>query len=193
MRTRLGSLALSLLFVACTGADGTSDGEMQSATASPAQQDPIALAMGAGPAAITRDATIMDWNEAGELVELRAGTNGWLCVVDENPNAPGDYPACLDGAWQQWFGAYSAGETPEIDGIGISYMLLGGPAASNTDPLAVGPAEGEDWLFDGPHLMIIAPDPAMLDAFPTEHGTGGPYVMWAGTPYAHLMVPSEAN
>jgi hypothetical protein len=44
--------------------------------------------------------------------------------------------------------------------------------------------------MDPPHVMIIVPDPAMLDAFPTEHGTGGPYVMWAGTPYAHLMVPT---
>jgi hypothetical protein len=36
--------------------------------------------------------------------------------------------------------------------------------------------------------MILAPA-AMLDAFPTDPDSGGPYVMWKGTPYAHLMVP----
>jgi hypothetical protein len=36
--------------------------------------------------------------------------------------------------------------------------------------------------------MIIAP-PELLEAFPTDPNSGGPYVMWAGTPYAHLMVP----
>jgi hypothetical protein len=29
----------------------------------------------------------------------------------------------------------------------------------------------------------------MLDAFPTDPKSGGPWVMWKGTPYAHLMVP----
>ena len=75
----------------------------------------------------------------------------------------------------------------------MSYMLQGGPAASNTDPFAMEPPEGADWLWDGPHIMVIAPDPAMFDAVPTEHGAGGPYVMWAGTPYAHLMVPTTVE
>jgi hypothetical protein len=35
--------------------------------------------------------------------------------------------------------------------------------------------------------MIIAPSP-LLEAFPTDPDNGGPYVMWEGTPYAHLMV-----
>jgi len=59
--------------------------------------------------------------------------------------------------------------------------------------MASGPPEGEDWLMDGPHIMVIAPDPAMFDAYPTDHRVGEPYVMWAGTPYAHLMVPTDPN
>ena len=152
--------------------------------------DPITVAMSAAPPAIGRNATIMQLNAAGELVELRPGTNGWLCIPDENPAAPGNAPMCMDQHWQAWMDAFMAGEPPAIDGVGTSYMLQGGPVASNTDPLAQGPPAGSDWLYDGPHLMIIVPDPAMLDGYPTEHGIGAPYVMWAGTPYAHLMVPA---
>ena len=182
----------SILVAACAQADAEGPATADSSDTSPAQ-DRAALAMSAAPADIGAEATLMDRDESGALIPLRDGTNGWLCVTDENPVAPGEYPACLDGAWQAWFAAYQAGEPPEIDGIGMSYMLQGGPAASNTDPMATAPPEGEDWLMDPPHVMVIVPDPAMLDAFPTEHGGGGPYVMWAGTPYAHLMVPTAPH
>ena len=176
-------LAVSLFALSCMG-------ESPPASGGDTPSDPIELAMSAAPAAVSAEATIMGFDESGELVELRAGTNGWMCLPDENPGAPGDSPICLDQAWQAWFGALVSQTEPEISEIGISYMLQGGPAASNTDPFATEPPEGEDWLYDGPHLMIVVPDPAMLDAFPTDPASGGPYVMWKGTPYAHLMVPT---
>jgi hypothetical protein len=40
-----------------------------------------------------------------------------------------------------------------------------------------------------PHLMVLFPDPKLLEAYSTDPGSGGPWVMWKGTPYAHLMVP----
>jgi hypothetical protein len=45
------------------------------------------------------------------------------------------------------------------------------------------------WIAEGPHIMVLLPDPAQLDALPTDPNPGGPYVMWKGTPYAHIMVP----
>lgn len=67
--------------------------------------------------------------------------------------------------------------------------IKGSLTASNTDAFAETPPPGADWIVDGPHVMVIVPDPAMLDGFPSDHTTGGPYVMYKGTPYAHLMVP----
>jgi len=32
-------------------------------------------------------------------------------------------------------------------------------------------------------------DPATLANYPTDFTTGAPYVMFPGTPYAHLMIP----
>ncbi len=37
--------------------------------------------------------------------------------------------------------------------------------------------------------MILVPDPAMLEGISTDPDNGGPYVMWKGTPYAHIMIP----
>jgi hypothetical protein len=37
--------------------------------------------------------------------------------------------------------------------------------------------------------MLLLPDPAALDALGTDPDAGGPYVVWKGTPYAHVMVP----
>lgn len=178
-------IPLALVLAACTA-------EAPPAVDEPAAPpDRISVAMSAAPAAVATDATIMDWDSAGAMVELRPGTNGWMCMPDAAPAAPGNDPICVDGAWQQWFGAYMAQETPQISTVGVSYMLQGGLAASNTDPFATVPPEGADWISDPPHLMIIVPDPSQLAGLPTDHAHGGPYVMWAGTPYAHIMIPSS--
>ena len=37
--------------------------------------------------------------------------------------------------------------------------------------------------------MLLVPDSKLLDGVPTDPHAGGPFVMWKGTPYAHVMVP----
>jgi hypothetical protein len=74
------------------------------------------------------------------------------------------------------------------ESLGISYMLAGDEGASNIDPYAEGPTDDNEWIREGGHLMILAPA-ELLEAYPTDPHNGGPYVMWKGTPYAHLMVP----
>jgi hypothetical protein len=37
--------------------------------------------------------------------------------------------------------------------------------------------------------MVLMADSKALDALPTDPKNGGPWVMWKGTPCAHLMVP----
>ena len=77
----------------------------------------------------------------------------------------------------------------KTDRIGISYMLAGDDNVNNADHFDTKPDPGEVWVKEGPHLMIIVPDPAMLAGISDDPDNGGPYVMWKGTPYAHLMVP----
>lgn len=151
----------------------------------------IENALSAAPEAIAEGAAVMGTNDAGEAVVLREGTNGWVCYPD-NPGSPDNDPACQDEVWEEWQAAFIAGEEPEITRVGIAYMLQGGSDASNTDPFATEPAEGEDWVRTPPHIMILLPAGMELDMITTDHMSGQPYVMWAGTPYQHIMVPVDA-
>ena len=47
--------------------------------------------------------------------------------------------------------------------------------------------EWKKWADAWPNKTAYAAE--LLEAFPTDPDNGGPYVMWKGTPYAHLMVP----
>ena len=51
------------------------------------------------------------------------------------------------------------------------------------------PTPTNEWHHLGPHVMVVYPDKAMLAGLPTKPSTNGPYVMWADTPYAHVMWP----
>jgi len=75
------------------------------------------------------------------------------------------------------------------DKVGISYMLAGDDNVNNADPYDTKPDPGEVWVQEGPHLMIIVPDKKALEGLTDNPASGGPYVMWKGTPYAHIMVP----
>jgi hypothetical protein len=150
--------------------------------------DPIANAMSAAPDFISKDAAIMEIGADGKLSELRAGTNGWTCIPD-NPGSPTDDPICADASWMKWFEAYVSGAEPEITAPGIGYMLQGESGASNEDPSLMEPPAGQDWIVDGPHVMLLLPEPFDQSVFSTEHGMDGPYLMFPGTPYEHMMVP----
>ena len=73
-------------------------------------------------------------------------------------------------------------------------MMQGDTPASNADPFATGETGPEDWITDlGPHLMVLVPDHELLKLISTDHLNGGPWVMWSGTPYAHIMIPLESR
>jgi hypothetical protein len=57
---------------------------------------------------------------------------------------------------------------------------------ANTDPFAQAATSNNQWVVEGPHLMVIVPDTAQLESLSTDPHNGGPYVMWKGTPYAIL-------
>jgi hypothetical protein len=148
----------------------------------------IASAVSAGPESLTANASVRDW--AGNL--LREGTNGWTCLPDRPDTPEATDPWCVDAVWLEFIDAWANQREPNIDRLGIAYMLVGDAAVSNTDPYATEPTEEGDWVTGVMgHIMIVAPDEAMLAAISTEHENGGPWVMWGGTPYAHVMVPTD--
>jgi uncharacterized protein (TIGR02246 family) len=138
----------------------------------------------AAPASIAATASVVDWE--GNV--LRKGSGDFTCLPTA-PEMPGTAPMCMDQPWVDWGEAWQNRTEVSIDRVGISYMLAGDDGGSNIDPYAEGPTEDNEWIVSGPHLMVIAPDVALLEGIPTDPETGGPFIMWKGTPYAHVMVP----
>ncbi|MFB3915680.1 MAG: hypothetical protein ACE14M_03055 [Terriglobales bacterium] len=148
----------------------------------------IRNAESAAPAAISKKATVMDQPDTnGQMAILRKGSNEWTCMPDD-PTTPANDPMCLDKNAMEWGRAWKSKQQPNLQGVGIGYMLQGGGSPSNTDPFATKPEAGKMWLKEPPHLMVFG---AKLDpnVYSTDPTTGKPWIMWAGTPYEHLMVP----
>lgn len=151
--------------------------------------DPIASAESAAPAAISKNASIVTADAKGMMTVVRKGTNGWTCMPDA-PDTPGPDPMCFDANAGKWVEAWVGHKAPAAGSVGLMYMLEGGTDTSNIDPYATKPTSGNEWVKTGPHLMVVG-SKEILAGHPAgaKPDTSQPYVMWAGTPYAHLMVP----
>jgi hypothetical protein len=158
--------------------------------AAPSDASLIASAMKAAPASVAKGATIVAMGAGGAMRTLRTGTNGFTCMPD-NPETPGPDPMCMDANAMAWAHAWMSHETLPAGKVGFMYMLAGGTDASNTDPYATKPTASNHWIKTGPHVMIVGADPSFYDSYPKEADpdTAVPYIMWAGTPYQHLMAP----
>jgi len=155
----------------------------------PSEKQMIASAMSAAPAAVAKGATIVTMDDKG-MHTLRKGSNAFTCMPD-NPATPGPDPMCADKSAMEWVDAWVGHKPPPSGKVGLMYMLSGGTDASNTDPYATKPDASNHWVKTGPHVMIVGGDAAFYDAYPknADPDTKEPYVMWAGTPYQHLMAP----
>jgi hypothetical protein len=158
--------------------------------AAPTDTQLIASARSAAPPKVAKAATIVAMEADGKMRTLHKGTNGFTCMAD-NPNTPGPDPMCMDQNAMEWVNAYLSHATPAGGKVGFMYMLAGGTDASNTDPYASKPTTTNHWIKTGPHVMILGADASFYDTYPksADPDTSSPYVMWAGTPYQHLMVP----
>lgn len=147
-------------------------------------QDAKSEAMSAAPEEVAANATIL--NADGTVIQ--EGTNGYTCMPTPSGMLP-PQPMCLDAAWMAWADAYMNDAHPKIDRVGVAYMLGGDGGVSNTDPAGLDPATVDDWVKAEQHLMLLLPNKAAYNTFPTDPSYGGPWVMWKGTPYIHLMIP----
>ncbi|KJS38347.1 MAG: hypothetical protein VR70_10180 [Rhodospirillaceae bacterium BRH_c57] len=151
-------------------------------------EDTISLALSAAPPQMRNGATVVGADSA----VLRQGDNGFTCMI--TPEVPtGSAPMCADETWMPWAAGWLQGEPYEPQNrLGLAYMLAGDTAtggASNIDPHAQAPATDNQWVVEGPHVMLIVPDEEMLSHITDDHTAGTPYVMWRGTPFAHVMMP----
>ena len=144
----------------------------------------IERAMSAGPPEIARSAKIIDKDPQGRTVVLREGSNGFTCMPGD-ANSIGDPPMCADGPSMQWAADFAAHKPKPTNTVpGITYMLAGASQRSDSDPYD----RTSPPINVGPHWMIMWPFDAKATGLPTTHRDTGAYIMWAGSPYAHVHV-----
>ena len=151
----------------------------------------IAGAIAAAPASIGKNATVKDWpDKSGNMALLREGSNGWTCLPSHPKTRILTNDAmCYDANFGDLMTALMSNKPPVIKGVGYSYMLGANDWESNTDPMASKETPDNQWHHLRSHVMVVYPDKAMLAGLPTRPSVNGPYVMWATTPYAHVMWP----
>jgi hypothetical protein len=64
---------------------------------------------------------------------------------------------CLDEVWMVWAVAWMNKKPFKADRVGVSYMLAGDTGASNTDPYAESETADNQWVVEGPHVMVLLP------------------------------------
>ena len=147
----------------------------------------IANAESAAPASVTANATV----KAPDGTVLREGSNSYICYPQQKIIGP----MCNEAVWDALIGAMLNKESFAPNKFSVSYMLAGEGTAlgvSNSDPYASEPDKSDDWVKEGPHLMIVVPDRAMLEGMSTDPNDPV-YVMWGDTQYAHIMVKIAAD
>jgi len=143
----------------------------------------IVQALSAAPKAVADGAAVVRMGKDGKMRTLRVGKNGFTCMVI------GTDKMCNDENSMEFIQALM-NHVPPPNKVGISYMLAGDKGASNTDPYATGKTADNHWIITGPHIMVFGPPSKALgytkakDPDPSK-----PYMMWAGTPYEHAMIP----
>jgi hypothetical protein len=167
-----------------TGAQSKTSHNETSAQVGDTTQEKIVRAMLAGPDNVSTSAQIIDTDAQGKMVVLREGNNGFTCMPG-NPKIVGEPPMCVDAASMQWFADAKAHKPKPTNTVpGITYMLAGATQRSDSDP-----NDMTSMPIDvGPHWMIMWPFDPKTTGLTTTHRPTGAYIMWAGSPYAHLHI-----
>jgi hypothetical protein len=140
---------------------------------------PFAAELGTKPSTSTQNKA-----ERTNEIDYFPRLNGFTCMPG-NPKVVADPPMCVDAPALQWFADAKAHKPKPTNTVpGIAYMLAGATQRSDSDPHDTTSMPIEI----GPHWMIMWPFDPKATGLPTTHKPTGAYILWAGSPYAHLHV-----
>jgi hypothetical protein len=169
----------------CSAAVAQPSSQASSAGSDESTQTKIARALSAAPPDVAREAKVAEVDSQGRIVKiLREGPNGFTCMPGD-PKQVGRLAMCADEASMQWSSDFLQHKAkPTNSAAGIIYMLAGATQRSDSDPHDTTSPP----VKVGPHWMIMWPFDPKATGLPTSHKPAGAYIMWAGSPYAHLHV-----
>lgn len=188
----IGALCLSLAGPALAGEKGNKKAGAKDLKAMP-QEALIKLALSAAPSHISKDAAVMLPDQDGKLTEVKQGTNGFTCIPTVN-NRPESDPMCFDAAVGQWVDALvNKKDKPGNTVPGISYMARGGYHWEKDGKILMEEVPGAKLVKEPPHWMLMWPFDSKEAKLPTLPNPSGVYIMFDGSPFAHLMVYQDPN
>src|SRR5262249_35943229 len=87
-------------------------------------------------------------------------------------------PMCADETMMKWLAATLAGGKPNIDRVGLAYMLMGEVRQGQNAAPAKDPTQIKEWFYIGPHVMVVLPDSAKeaLRGISQDHPNNEPYM-----------------
>lgn len=168
----------------------------------------IAAAVRAAPAGLRDGARVMEYDSTGALVTVRPGSNGLICLTD-NPRAASFHVACyfreLDpfmARGRELRAQHIASD--ETDSIRAK-EIRSGKLAMPRHPTALyqyatsrDSVDGAAGVIHGAQFLYVVYTPFATEAstgFPVKPlADGGPWLMYPGKPWAHLMIgPPEST
>ena len=156
------------------------------------EKDQTALALSAAPAHIAKEAGVMIYGPDGKLTETKKSINGFTCIPTVM-NLPVPDPMCMDAAVHQWMmDLMNNAPKPTNTVPGIGYMTRGG-SHFEKDGKVVMSGDGAKIVKEPPHWMLMWPFDAAATKLPTAPNPSGVYIMFEGSPYAHLMVYQDPS
>jgi hypothetical protein len=137
------------------------------------------------PARISEKAAVARIEPKGQVTMVRPGSNGFTCALFPDESHA---PFCGDQRAFRWFvAAMSQQPKPPTTG-GVAYMAKGGVHYETPKgEIVMTPSSTTKSVKEPPHWMLLTPMDPAATGIPTRPNAGGTYIMYAGTPYAHLM------
>src|SRR6187431_510499 len=165
----------------------------------PTSDQQIAAAVLALPESMRASATVLGYRTAGALTELRKGNNGMTCLADD-PESPAFHVACYHESLEPFMARGRALRAQGVKGglvdstrfkeikdgtlkmpstAAALYSLSAG--AGSWDPATNAVKEGRAL-----YVVYIAGATAASTGLPTQPAAGLPWIMFPGTPKAHI-------
>lgn len=170
----------------------------------PTADQQVAAAVLALPESMRGGATVLGYRAGGTLSELRKGGNGMTCLADD-PESPAFHVACYHESLEPFMARGRALRAQGVKGGMVDstrfkeikegtlrmpstpaalYSLSG--AAGSWDPATNAVKDGRAL-----YVVYIAGATAASTGLPTQPAAGLPWIMFPGTPKAHIMFVPE--
>jgi hypothetical protein len=197
---RVGILLVAMLI----SAPAALRGQAQGTATLPTAEQQVAAAVLPLPEGMRAGAAVLGYRTPGALTELRKGSNGMTCLADD-PAAPAFHVACYHESLEPFMARGRALRAEGVKGGMVDSTrfkeIKAGTLKMPSGPAALyslsGPAGSWDPATNAVkevralYVVYIAGATSASTGLPTIPAPGLPWIMFPGTPKAHIMFVPE--